>query len=168
MSDIASDPNWSRADALALNLGIKACLCCPIFGIDSDFIGILILHFHRNRAPTAFEKGIAESFLPLGMIAIERHRELVQIRCLAFSDVLTGLPNRAKFNAALERQPLSERWTLALVNLDNVKFINNTFGHTAGDELIAAMASRLKDAVAPVPVYRLGGDEFAIIYNDLQ
>ncbi len=55
------------------------------------------------------------------------------------------------------------KWALLLIDVDNLKAINDTFGHAAGDDLISVVAARLSDAVSPTAAYRLGGDEFAVI-----
>ncbi|GAA0227856.1 putative bifunctional diguanylate cyclase/phosphodiesterase [Cryptosporangium japonicum] len=81
----------------------------------------------------------------------------------AFHDPLTGLANRALFNerldAALEGHP-----ALLLVDLDGFKAVNDTRGHGVGDQLLVAVAGRLRGAVrATDTVARLGGDEFAVL-----
>jgi diguanylate cyclase (GGDEF)-like protein len=165
VSDIETDPRWAFARQLALPLGLKACFSSPIFGSNGIVLGTFALYFSESRAPSPFEQSIVEGCLPLCMIALERHERLFEHRRLAFTDILTGLPNRAKFNEMLERQAQAEEWTLALLDLDNLKTVNDTFGHAAGDELIITVASRLADALAPISVYRLGGDEFAVILD---
>ncbi|KAE8243219.1 hypothetical protein A4X03_0g7833 [Tilletia caries] len=50
-----------------------------------------------------------------------------------------------------------------LIDLDNLKMVNDTFGHGAGDDLIRVVAERMKQDAAPGMVFRLGGDEFAMI-----
>ncbi len=83
----------------------------------------------------------------------------------AFHDVLTGLPNRALFMDRLNQALLSRApFALLYMDLDRFKEVNDTRGHTAGDELLVIMAKRLEkckrkgDTVA-----RLGGDEFTIL-----
>lgn len=93
---------------------------------------------------------------------------------MAYHDHLTGLPNRAMF---------AERMALALadmrrsgravgvlaLDLDRFKLVNDTYGHAAGDELIADIALRLKSLVRDSDVVaRLGGDEFAILHADAE
>ncbi|MBA3430683.1 MAG: EAL domain-containing protein [Actinobacteria bacterium] len=88
---------------------------------------------------------------------------------LAFHDGLTGLPNRALFKNRVEHA-LSERSTsnappaVLFFDLDDFKTINDSMGHTVGDELLKAVAGRLRNAVRPADtVARLGGDEFAVL-----
>jgi diguanylate cyclase (GGDEF)-like protein len=93
------------------------------------------------------------------------HREL---RDQAYTDVLTGLPNRKAFVEELERrfdQPQA-RLSVLFVDLDDFKVVNDSLGHAAGDELLRVVAQRLRSAVrAGDLVARLGGDEFAVLVS---
>ena len=89
---------------------------------------------------------------------------------LANHDTLTGLANRAAFsttlNGWLERaQQQSGGFYLLLLDLDHFKSINDTLGHSAGDEILKEAANRLRQAIdGDHIVARLGGDEFAILF----
>ncbi len=94
-----------------------------------------------------------------------------QLRHQAFHDALTGLPNRVLFaehaRAALLRFSRGQVATVLFLDLDDFKTINDSLGHAAGDELIAAVADRLKELVRPQDIpARLGGDEFGILLED--
>jgi diguanylate cyclase (GGDEF)-like protein/PAS domain S-box-containing protein len=90
----------------------------------------------------------------------------------ATHDALTGLANRFLFGervqAALDHPDPDHRVSLALVDLDDFKSVNDTWGHAAGDELLVTVAERMRACVRPADtVARLGGDEFAILVEDL-
>jgi len=99
---------------------------------------------------------------------ISREREQ-----LATHDTLTGLPNRRMFMDRLEQSLIRARRHQTLVgvmfiDLDRFKRVNDTLGHASGDQLIRAVADRLRSAVrADDTVARLGGDEFVVIINDV-
>jgi diguanylate cyclase (GGDEF)-like protein len=99
----------------------------------------------------------------------ERRRAEAEIVHLARHDVLTGLANRAEFNARLEEatkrlQRNGGSVTVMMIDLDKFKAVNDTLGHPAGDQLLVEVARRLKSSVRETDVLaRLGGDEFAII-----
>lgn len=90
-----------------------------------------------------------------------------RLQHLAHHDVLSGLPNRAAFNAAVEETLLKSQAAILFVDLDRFKNVNDTLGHPVGDKLIAEVGSRLRSAVGTgVLVARIGGDEFTIIIPD--
>ena len=85
---------------------------------------------------------------------------------LAHCDTLTSLPNRnalhSRLTICIDQQPCS----LLLLDLDGFKHVNDSLGHSAGDELLAQVAQRLTLADPDAFVARLGGDEFAILLKD--
>ena len=92
-----------------------------------------------------------------------------QLRHQAYHDALTGLPNRAFFAArvaeAVESAAHDETSRAVLfLDLDGFKFVNDSWGHAVGDEMLAQVAERLRSATRPgdTPA-RLGGDEFGIL-----
>jgi diguanylate cyclase (GGDEF)-like protein/PAS domain S-box-containing protein len=99
----------------------------------------------------------------------ERRRAEAEIVHLARHDALTGLANRAEFNAKLEEA--SKRMkrgggavTVMMLDLDKFKAVNDTRGHPAGDQLLIEVGRRLQSTIRETDVLaRLGGDEFAII-----
>ncbi|WP_326539855.1 putative bifunctional diguanylate cyclase/phosphodiesterase [Pseudorhodoferax sp.] len=94
----------------------------------------------------------------------ERH-----LHHLAHHDALTGLPNRRAFLELATQQPaLGGCWAVALLDLDHFKTVNDSLGHDAGDELLVAVAQRLRDTTADGDALaRLGGDEFALLLRQL-
>lgn len=95
------------------------------------------------------------------------------IERLAFHDSLTGLPNRASFleslGRAIARASVEHRMlALLYLDLDDFKPVNDALGHAAGDQLLIAVAERLRGAVRKTDVVaRLGGDEFAVLLTDV-
>jgi diguanylate cyclase (GGDEF)-like protein len=98
----------------------------------------------------------------------DRRRAEAQIAHMARHDVLTDLPNRVLLREHLElaitRMRRGENFAVLCLDLDRFKGVNDTLGHPVGDQLLKAVAHRLKQCVGPMDtVSRLGGDEFAII-----
>ena len=95
-----------------------------------------------------------------------------QVRWEATHDSLTELPNRALFQAQLDRmwqRSNQPHFALLLLDLDDFKLVNDTLGHDAGDSLLRTVAQRLRHAVGQDDfVARLGGDEFAIILDGVR
>ena len=93
-----------------------------------------------------------------------------EVRWSASHDYLTGLPNRASFQAQLSWRTAgagaSPPFAMLLLDVDNFKQVNDTQGHDAGDTLLRVVAERLRDILRPDDfVARLGGDEFALILS---
>jgi diguanylate cyclase (GGDEF)-like protein/PAS domain S-box-containing protein len=104
----------------------------------------------------------------------ERKRAEQQVQHLAYSDTLTGLPNRAllmhQLRDALARcERDGTQLAVLFLDLDRFKPINDTMGHAVGDELLKAVAQRLRNAVRRSDtVSRLGGDEFVVVLGGIR
>ncbi|WP_375214337.1 putative bifunctional diguanylate cyclase/phosphodiesterase [Aquabacterium sp.] len=104
----------------------------------------------------------------------ERRTHQAQLERQANHDQLTGLPRRHlladRLQQAMRRADRSgERLALVFIDLDNFKYINDTLGHAAGDQLLVEVAQRLSHNVrASDTVARQGGDEFVLLLNDLR
>jgi diguanylate cyclase (GGDEF)-like protein len=101
---------------------------------------------------------------------VRRHRDLIR---RAYFDTLTGLPNRSLFQDRLQQavaqaRRASRRLAVLYLDLDDFKWVNDTLGHHAGDELLRRMASVLTSSLRETDtVARLAGDEFAIVLPDV-
>jgi diguanylate cyclase (GGDEF)-like protein len=97
----------------------------------------------------------------------ERVASQQRLQQLAHTDSLTGLANRHTLRAALASAlKKGRRLALLSVDLDHFKAVNDTLGHTAGDEVLRAVSARLRSCMRPGDVVaRLGGDEFAVLMS---
>lgn len=97
----------------------------------------------------------------------DRHTAQQRLEYLAHCDPLTSLPNRNAMHARIKEEIVRRPCSLLLLDLDGFKDVNDSLGHSRGDELLAAVALRLHNAVADLGfVARLGGDEFAVLMTD--
>ena len=119
-----------------------------------------------NNVSVALENGRLEQ-------SLSHLRELERkLTLLAFHDPLTGLANRSLFSdrvvEALATARSEDRTCAVLfIDLDDFKTVNDTLGHEAGDQLLAAVAERITSCLRPTDQpARLGGDEFAVIIED--
>ena len=89
-----------------------------------------------------------------------------ELHTASVTDVLTELGNRRALLADLDEAMAVPGMTLSLFDLDGFKIYNDTFGHQAGDALLARLGRRLSDAVSNAgQAYRLGGDEFCVLLS---
>jgi diguanylate cyclase (GGDEF)-like protein/PAS domain S-box-containing protein len=118
--------------------------------------------------------GAVVGILASGEDITERLRAEEEISRLAYFDPLTGLHNRAQLEAELRRcvnrcARAGRAVALLLVDLDNFKLVNDSFGHGAGDRLLRRIAGRLRGVEGDSGMLaRLGGDEFLILLPELE
>jgi diguanylate cyclase (GGDEF)-like protein/PAS domain S-box-containing protein len=110
----------------------------------------------------------------VGVIEDVTERELAEQRIahMAHHDALTDLPNRILLRERLEQRltyvPLGGQVAVLYIDLDRFKSVNDTLGHSTGDELLKAVADRLRGCLRDADfIARLGGDEFVIIQTTL-
>lgn len=96
-----------------------------------------------------------------------------QLERLAYYDPLTNLPNRVLFNDRLEQEIRScsadhSRFGVLYIDLDRFKYVNDTLGHSVGDELLVEIGRRIKSCTRePDTVARISGDEFTVIVRSV-
>jgi diguanylate cyclase (GGDEF)-like protein/PAS domain S-box-containing protein len=123
--------------------------------------------------PQIGEHGRAIGFFAVTTDITEHKLAEERIQRVAHHDSLTGLPNRLLFNDRLSQaiaiaKRTSRRFALLYMDLDKFKPVNDALGHNAGDELLHALAARIRKQVRDSDtVARMGGDEFTVILSDI-
>jgi diguanylate cyclase (GGDEF)-like protein len=172
VADVQSDPRWEAHRELGSLFGFRSCWSTPVIGAEARVLGTFALYSPTRREPTALEQELMAIATDLAGIAIERSESERRIRHLAHHDPLTGLPNRtlfwSQFNRSLhEARRENRRITVAYIDLDNFKAINDTHGHAAGDTVLKALSDRMAHCIrASDLIVRLGGDEFALVFSN--
>lgn len=127
-----------------------------------------------NHFEVSFTKLTDRYYKPIGWLLqiyniTERKAAESVIRHAAFHDALTGLPNRNYFKVLFAQEldlakKREENLTIAYLDLDDFKAVNDKFGHDVGDSLLCEIAQRLKGALRESDIIsRIGGDEYTII-----
>jgi diguanylate cyclase (GGDEF)-like protein/PAS domain S-box-containing protein len=172
VADIMADPLWEDYRGLVAEHGLRSCWSTPILSHQGAVLGTLAIYAKDVREPSSAETALIDVASRIAGIAIERKLAEDRIHFMANHDVLTGLPNRALLEDRLSQTVLHTqrndgRVTVLFVDLDNFKLINDSLGHSAGDELLRIIARRMVGCVAKTDVVvRLGGDEFVVILSD--
>jgi diguanylate cyclase (GGDEF)-like protein/PAS domain S-box-containing protein len=120
------------------------------------------------------DEGHVTGAVASGVDVTERRRAEQQIAYLAYHDSLTGLPNRALLQEHLELALARARRhghavALLYLDLDDFKLVNDSLGHSAGDDVLCHVAMRLSDRCRDMDLLaRQGGDEFLVLLSDLE
>ena len=190
--DFVIDATNSRAEKMARMskqdlLGIALCTLLPECRSSGIFDELVQVALHGGAQEVEWENrmlAVHARWLKRQVVAVEggivvilrdiSESRMAQQRILhmAHHDALTGLPNRSLIGDRLERNILHAQRngrivSVAFIDLDGFKLVNDSLGHNAGDELIVITGQRMQQCLRRSDtVGRLGGDEFVIILSD--
>ena len=165
---LADSDAWLRA------LGFACYAVLPLRDGHRNVLGVLLC---AARKPPPFDPQLARHALEIGAsqfaATLELRESHAQGRATGLLDALTGLPNRLLFNDRLETvlqeaHRSGEMFAMLFVDLDRFKNINDSLGHGVGDQVLVAVARRLRAAVrGSDTVARYAGDEFTVILRHI-
>lgn len=172
VTDIANDPLWANFREMAATFGLAASWAMPIIANDGRVLGVLGFYYRTQRGPDSLHERLVNVCVHLCKLAFERDESRTRIRQLAFSDALTGLPNRSMLGvlaaqAIASAEELGTRMAVIFIDLDRFKQVNDSLGHQAGDTLLRTIAQRLRRALRGADIVaRLSGDEFVAVLTE--
>ncbi len=148
-------PQPALAAFLLAAAALAACLARRRTPIEAGLLGALVASLLAlESAATALYFGAAGLVLTLALVE--------NAFSLAFEDGLTGLPARRSLEESLRH--LGRTYTIAMVDLDRFKLLNDRNGHEAGDQVLRMVAGRLARVGGGGTAYRYGGEEFAVLF----
>jgi diguanylate cyclase (GGDEF)-like protein/PAS domain S-box-containing protein len=170
VDDLAQEKQMQRA-SMAIKAGLHSAFAFPIL-VGDGFYGVMEFFGPGVRRPDAELVEIVRTMgSQVGQFMARKAAEQ-NLRFVASHDPLTGLFNRSMFNERLQ-QALAQAArfersvALLFIDLDGFKVVNDTLGHTAGDQLLAELAMRLRATLREGDVTgRMGGDEFVVLIEE--
>jgi diguanylate cyclase (GGDEF)-like protein len=161
-----------QAWTTALNL--KSCWSAPVVDAGGLVAGLMVVFFRDVRQPTPEDRNRLQVAAGMAAIAIEHRRLTDRLSYQAQHDALTGLPNRLLLDDRLQQAVAyanRHRSGLAvlLLDLDGFKYVNDTLGHQAGDQVLVEVSRRLRSVIRQADTLaRVGGDEFCLVLSDVR
>jgi diguanylate cyclase (GGDEF)-like protein/PAS domain S-box-containing protein len=161
-----SDKGVMRAEALAL--GLRSNITLPLL-LDDAVAGVMVLYSREVGFFDEQEIRLLDELAGDIAFALDHLGKAEALDYLAYYDALTGLANRNlmqdRLHYAIANATRSgDMVTVAFLDLDHFKHVNDSLGHTVGDELLKEVARRLKSSVRESDtVARMGGDEFVVL-----
>jgi diguanylate cyclase (GGDEF)-like protein/PAS domain S-box-containing protein len=160
-------------EGLGLRANMRSLLCAPL-RVGTRVIGIVVA---QSAAPDAFGETDERLLVTLSgqlATAIDSAQLFTQAQHLARTDPLTGLFNRrhlleiAERDVELARRHKHPLATL-MIDIDHFKAVNDTYGHATGDEVLCAVATRLRGSLRTSDIFgRVGGEEFVAVLPETE
>jgi diguanylate cyclase (GGDEF)-like protein/PAS domain S-box-containing protein len=174
MGSLEDDPAWPPAAMLMTHYGFRDFWGVSIRGSAlPEPIGAVLFLSGVDPQPTPHDLEVARLGARLATIGFERHRVQAQITHNALHDALTDLPNRTLLlertaQAVARSRRSGALIALLMVDIDHFKYINDSLGHSVGDQVLVEVGRRFCAAVRPDDtVARIGGDEFLVLCDGL-
>ncbi|HEX9981778.1 MAG TPA: sensor domain-containing diguanylate cyclase [Thermoanaerobaculia bacterium] len=162
---------WRELTQAALPEERDDTLLVPLHSAD-EMLGYLLVQVPDRRTPTPEQVRTLEIFATQAVTALQSARQYEEIKRLTIIDPLTPAYNHRYFQQTLAKEihrhaRRNGELALAMLDIDNFKLINDSFGHPIGDEILKGLVDVLMTNARDTDVIaRYGGEEFAIIFPD--
>src|SRR6202171_1005053 len=174
VEDLSADCLERQMKEWAVAFNLKSCWFAPAAQAGGQPLGLVVVLFHEVRQATPQERNRLQVATGMAAIAIEHRRLTDRLSYQAQHDALTGLPNRFLLDDRLQQAVAfanrhESRVAVLLLDLDGFKYVNDTLGHQAGDQVLVEVARRLRSTTRQADTLaRIGGDEFCLVLSDLR
>jgi diguanylate cyclase (GGDEF)-like protein len=180
--DVTQNPRWEKIRDFAWKWQIQTYWSMP-FGVQTGkVLGTFVMLHPVVCEPSAHHRQLMQTATELASLVVEQSRGMEQLQRQALYDSLTGLCNRIFFIEQLRqnfqdfcvtlerrRQGGGLGFAVLFLDVDHFKVVNDSLGHTLGDQLLVSIARRVERCLRKQDTFaRLGGDEFAILLKDVQ
>lgn len=166
IQDASKEPSFLRADN-----NVTSEICIPLLK-DNNVLGTLNVESDQNRTLTNDDVELLTVLSASIALAVDNARLHAQVKEMAMTDAVSGLPNRHALEQALTNEVerstrLGHPLSLIIFDIDSFKAYNDRWGHPAGDIRLKATASIVRNNLRKYDIAaRYGGDEFAVLLPD--
>ena len=175
--DVENDPEWKRFSREHPELHLRSIACLPIRHSNRT-LGVLQLHNSELDLMPDASISFLRVLCDYAAIALENARQVKLVHHLSITDDCTGLFNARYLYTMLETEiaalndpqviSIRPNFSLAFLDLDYFKSVNDTHGHLVGSRLLAEVGSLIKRSIGPDHAgFRYGGDEFVVLMRGL-
>jgi diguanylate cyclase (GGDEF)-like protein len=168
VEDLRLDPRFKDNPLVTQPPNVCFYAGAPLIDRQGYALGTIAVVDVKPRVLNESQRVILRDMSAMVIAALESRQRSRLLSHMAMTDHLTGLANRAQFERTLHSEiahatRTGEAFTVFFMDLDDFKGVNDTYGHAAGDEVLAEVALRMAEQVrAEDLLARLGGDEFGI------
>ena len=164
-------PISSLSKSLISNLDLMGEVAIIPLNFENSQYGFILCDNRYSNLPISDEQLYALDYLgKQGSIILETKISHEALKFEAETDSLTGLGNRNSYEKYIQRLAISgeKHLGIAMIDLDNFKTVNDTFGHKAGDDLLIKFSNIVKKELRKTDyAFRYGGDEFTLFFKDI-
>jgi diguanylate cyclase (GGDEF)-like protein len=176
----AGTPEMIPAGLAGHLAGVVSWIVVPMHSRGADLGVMIVASTSDSRSDSAGSVDLAQTISTAavlaaqGMSAYDNSMLFQQVQKLAVVDELTGVPNRRRFFEVGARDLAGakrhgRRLTALMIDIDHFKWVNDTYGHPTGDDVIRTVAERFGQQIRKTDVLgRYGGEEFAVLLQDAQ
>lgn len=166
LQDVSTQPAFAARYATA-SLGMSSAFLAPILDEHGHVMSALLFMSPVGFRADHFVGQVAEILSRTLSLYLQRKFAEQRLMHASLHDALTGLPNRVFLTHQLEgRLRREERLAVLYVDLDRYKLINDSLGHSVGDQVLIEVARRFRETIRPDDVAgRMGGDEFVLLLD---
>ncbi len=171
--DLATDRLWSEVRRQTQAAGLRTCCSVPLVAGDGAILGLFQVYCRRDERLPRAELRMLTTAGRLAALAFERKRMAELLVYQTQHDALTRLPNRSQLAHRLRQEIARVRRhgrpaAVLFIDMDRFTLVNETLGHSHGDQLLQEVALRLQQTMRETDtLVRMGGDVFVLIVSEL-